>query len=841
MGVLCWGSLGAQPICNVLGDAVELGGDCYQITDDTPWPGPPTPFQNGAVWFTQFLDLSQSFSIEVEAGLGDNDSGADGIVMVLQTAGPNAIGAGGAGLGFAGFTPSFGVEIDTYWNANGANEPYDDLTADHVAFLRDGVNFHGLPYFNLAGPVPALANSGNIEDGGLHQVKLEWDATAQVVDFYFDCELRLTLNIDLIGDIFGGQSSVWWGFTGATGGEVNEQSVCITSAAIGLVPFHEICAGEEVQLELQSAQPGTVSWSPTEGLSNPDSPNPLASPEVTTTYTATWTNVCGEELTAQTDVVVNPVPTLDLPDEASFCPGDVIELIVDVPPGAALEWSDGSVGGIWVGNEVGWQSVVIEGIGGCLASDSTWVEALSPAPVELPVVGPLCDGEVQEIEWPSGTGGWTVDGVSMPSPWLAGPGEYLLEWSDDATGCPSATAYGIDVVLVEPASLTGAVATCSGEGVVLDLEAGAGSVVVWTPASGLDDATAMQPVATPDASLSYTAEITDVCGNVTALTTEVNVFDVPDPGLPDTLAFCPGNTASLEVLPLPGVPQPQWSDGSVGWSWNGTTEGWQSVVVSPLPQCPGSDSTYIIPQLPLSPSFEVDPLCPGEFAFIPWPEEWTGWEVGGVLADPTGLTVTTPGVFFLVAEEVATGCDVAGSVVVPNGTLPSMGLPDYLEFCVDQPLMLDAGVPDPVFWNDGASGALRDIDGPGVYVATHTTECGSVVDSVLVVEVPCGCAVFAPSAFTPDGDFINDAWRPSFECEPEEYHLKIFDRWGGLVWQTENPEEYWIGGHREDGRPLEQKLYYVRDGIYAFQVTYRDPTSAVRKIIRKTGHVMILR
>ena len=54
--------------------------------------------------------------------------------------------------------------------------------------------------------------------------------------------------------------------------------------------------------------------------------------------------------------------------------------------------------------------------------------------------------------------------------------------------------------------------------------------------------------------------------------------------------------------------------------------------------------------------------------------------------------------------------------------------------------------------------------------------------------------MFAPSAFTPDGDLINDAWRPSFDCEVEEYTSEIRNRWGGLVWTTDNPDEYWTGG-----------------------------------------------
>ena len=272
-------------------------------------------------------------------------------------------------------------------------------------------------------------------------------------------------------------------------------------------------------------------------------------------------------------MAVNPAPEVELPEEASFCPGEQVELDVDIPLGASAEWSDGSMGGIWIGDEVGWQSVVVEGPGGCAASDSTWIEALSPAEVVFPDVQPLCDGDAQAIEWPSGTGGWSVDGAAVPSPWLAGPGTYLLEWVDDLTGCPASLDFEIDLVEPEPASLNGAFATCGGSGVTLDLDAGAGATVTWTPVEGLDDPAAEQPVATPESSTVYTAEVLDICGNLTELITEVNVFDVPDPELPDTVAFCPGNSASLEVVPLPGVPQPQWSDGTVGWNWNGTVEG----------------------------------------------------------------------------------------------------------------------------------------------------------------------------------------------------------------------------------------------------------------------------
>jgi hypothetical protein len=62
-----------------------------------------------------------------------------------------------------------------------------------------------------------------------------------------------------------------------------------------------------------------------------------------------------------------------------------------------------------------------------------------------------------------------------------------------------------------------------------------------------------------------------------------------------------------------------------------------------------------------------------------------------------------------------------------------------------------------------------------------------------------------------------------------------------LIWQSNNPEEFWNGEVDISGRPNEVQHYYVGDGIYTFQITYRDPTSAFRNVLRKTGHIQIIR
>ena len=825
------GTLLAQPVCSFVGDASNLGGDCYQITDNNDW-------ELGAVWFNDQLDLTQPFTINVDVELGSADAdGADGIVFVMQSVGPAAIGVAGGGLGFEGFNPSFGVEIDTWQNVD-----VGDPVADHVAFLRDGVNLHTAPYFNLAGPVPARLDGANIEDGQPHAFKLEWDPVLQIMRFYFDCEERLVLQEDIIGDIFNGQSDVWWGFTGSTGGSSNQQSVCITSSAVGLPPEHGLCAGEAVELVLQAAEEGTVSWDPVEGLSSPNSAATMASPDASTLYTATWTDVCGETLTAETWVEVEPLPEPDLQDSLPLCSGEEGQLTAQVPVDvAAITWTDGTLTADWTGSQTGWLAVTVESAAGCIGTDSTFIEALSPAAFSFTTVDALCTGQDTLLPWPTGGEDWAVNGMVMPGGWLVQPGNAAITYTDSATGCAMDTVFDISETVIEPAQLQAAFAVCEGESVTLELTCDPTSTVDWSPGALLSDSTAMQPEWTPVSNQGFQVTVSDICGETTALLTEVVVVVPPVLTLPDSVSLCPGELANLILTPEAGVPDPVWSDGSAGWSWQGDAEGWQVAVVTPLPGCEGVDSTFVQNVAATAPVFDVPVLCPGEFAFVPFPEGWDQWVVSGSPENQGGVTVMEPGVYFGTAVEQPSGCAVPFDIVVPSGALPTMGLPDELEICLDQGGRLDAGVPDPVVWNDGESGAIREVFDVGVYVATHTTACGTVTDSVQVIEGPCACAVFVPSSFTPDGDLINDAWRPVMDCEPEEYGLKIFDRWGAILWETENPEEYWTGGYREDGRPLEQKLYFVQDGLYTFQLTYRDPLSPVRRIERVTGTIFIAR
>lgn len=143
---------------------------------------------------------------------------------------------------------------------------------------------------------------------------------------------------------------------------------------------------------------------------------------------------------------------------------------------------------------------------------------------------------------------------------------------------------------------------------------------------------------------------------------------------------------------------------------------------------------------------------------------------------------------------------------------------------------------DVTYWmSDG--GSLGSADGS--YIFSN----GGTFDIVQTVISPFGCTAtataevvvngtifFAPSAFTPDGDGINDFWLPS-ALGVAEYHMEVYNRWGTVIWTSDDPERPWMG-EVNDG------THYVPNGLYLWRVRYRDQVGFRHA---ETGTVQIIR
>ena len=98
--------------------------------------------------------------------------------------------------------------------------------------------------------------------------------------------------------------------------------------------------------------------------------------------------------------------------------------------------------------------------------------------------------------------------------------------------------------------------------------------------------------------------------------------------------------------------------------------------------------------------------------------------------------------------------------------------------------------------------------------------------------VPASASVLTPNAFTPDGDHLNENFAPvPSGLDPNDYHFIIMDRWGAMVFSTEDMNAKW-DGNLGNGRP-------APIGVYVWKLTAQDLISNTR--FEQIGHVTLVR
>ncbi len=94
-----------------------------------------------------------------------------------------------------------------------------------------------------------------------------------------------------------------------------------------------------------------------------------------------------------------------------------------------------------------------------------------------------------------------------------------------------------------------------------------------------------------------------------------------------------------------------------------------------------------------------------------------------------------------------------------------------------------------------------------------------------------------PNTFTPNNDGQNDWFTPIIPYRSvEKIDIKIYDRWGILVYQTENPDINWNGTDIKNGKELPTAVYYYTCYLY-----YKT-ANGVEKIVEPlSGYIHLFR
>ena len=123
---------------------------------------------------------------------------------------------------------------------------------------------------------------------------------------------------------------------------------------------------------------------------------------------------------------------------------------------------------------------------------------------------------------------------------------------------------------------------------------------------------------------------------------------------------------------------------------------------------------------------------------------------------------------------------------------------------------------------------------PGQYVVTLVASNENLCfhTSQVVISIIDKVILYVPNTFTPDGNNLNEVFIPvlSSYIDPTYYELSIFNRWGELVFETNDREVGWDG--TVNGT-------VSQDGTYVWKVTYNNATTGERVV--KLGHVNLIK
>ncbi len=511
--------------------------------------------------------------------------------------------------------------------------------------------------------------------------------------------------------------------------------------------------------------------------------------------------------------LVDP-PVVDLGPDTMLCPGNSL-ILATGHDGFSHLWQDGSASEVLLVDAPGIYWVAVGA--GCPGSDSITVSMpMLPEP-DLGADTVICTGDQLVLE--AMTGAWDVewsDGSTAGTFMVLSSGTYWVELS--LGGCLSSDTVVVGGAAWPTVELGADTVLCNGTPVQIIAQAGAASAYLWSTGG-------QAPTLTATVSGTYWVEVQNGCGSDrdSITVTIVPAFELE---LGPDLILC---EPIMHVLTSgQAAEHSTWQDGSHGLEFVVTRPGTYSVTVE-IQGCSEQDEVTIgmtgLPEMEVSSDTllcEADPVWLQAQALdgstVLWPDGST---------DAMFLAATA-GTYMVSAMN---GCGVFVDSIRVLHAPPFPYLTDQL-VCPGA----SAFVPAPagvqqVQWSTGEVSAPVVLPvGVYAYLMVDASGCDRTGNFTVLVDPEADGAQYVPNVFTPNGDGTNDVFQV-VGAERTGFSLRIYDRWGLLLFESSSGRSVW------DGRA---KGGEVPEGVYCYVVTYRARCGD-RGLITRTGHVTLLR
>jgi gliding motility-associated-like protein len=463
-------------------------------------------------------------------------------------------------------------------------------------------------------------------------------------------------------------------------------------------------------------------------------------------------------------------------------------------------WQDGSTNPTFTATAPGLYWVEASNSAGCMKRDSINVD-FKPIPVyNLGIDGAICGGDTLTLNATvAGAGSYLWNsGAVTPTIKAFGVGIFWCDVKKD--GCTFRDSLTITAVKPAPVvNLGNDITVCQGIPVTLDAT-NANATYQWQDGS-------ITPVYHPALAGLYWVEVintTSGCKKRDSINVSFTAAPVFDLGI-DT-AICAADTIILNAT-VANATGYLWNTGAstatlkayqAGLYWCDVSKG----------SCSFRDSLTITAIKP-SPGVNLGvdkTVCEGTPITLnaTYPGAAYQWQDGNT--NPV-YNVTQQGTYFVHLD--LNGCKKSDTVKINYNLKPVFTLgPDQM-ICTGNTITL-APVVDPAWqllWQDGSKNAVYNISKTGSYSLSATNNCGTTTDAIQISKGLC--SVYIPNAFTPNGDSKNDLFKIFGTELIIAFNLKVFNRYGQIVFETADKNKGWDGKLNGQASPAGGFIYLL--------------------------------
>lgn len=320
----------------------------------------------------------------------------------------------------------------------------------------------------------------------------------------------------------------------------------------------------------------------------------------------------------------------------------------------------------------------------------------------------------------------------------------------------------------------------------------------------------------------YILEVSNMCGSV-ADSMVVGVYQMDyNLNIGNDTLIC--NHQPLDVNIQGNVVQALWNDGVSSFNRSiGEGTWWVDIMDN---NCVERDSITVEYPLEFEFGFSDTTLCDDDILQLNLNVNWMDslWWSDGTTS--TSLAVNQPNVYWINLYD--RHCVIQDTFRLTKDYSPSISFADTT-ICLGDQITLNMN-PDYMYDVNGVPIAPPYfIQNGNYYDVSATNYCGTSYASFQVEEVDCSCHIYIPNTFTPNGDENNQTWRPSSACIYSEYELSVYNRWGELVFRTNEPAFGWDGTYHGQ---------LVKEGAYVYTLFYTTEDDLGGSL---NGHVNVIR